>query len=112
MVAVRQDIWLAQGRTFELAVEVLDEDGDPRTDLAGWTGAMQVRASQSSTATLLATATVSINTSTGVVTATIAAADTASAAWRVGWYDLYIASGATKEDLAYGDARLRRTVTA
>lgn len=113
MTAVELNIDLAQNRTFELVAAVLASDGvTPRDDLAGWTGAMQIRDSRSTAATLLAEADVTVDATTGTVTARVPAADTDGATWRSGAYDLYITNGTAREDLAYGVARLRRAVTA
>lgn len=112
MVAVHQDIVVERGGTFELAVLVLDSDGvDPRTDLAGWTGAMQIRAERDPTSTLLATATVAIDTATAVVTATIADDLTEVMAWRSGEYDLKITNGTQTLWLAKGTARFEQRST-
>lgn len=112
MVAVLQDIEVERGGTFELAVAVLDSGGvDPRTDLAGWTGAMQIRERRDPDSTLLATATVTIDTATGVVTATIAASLTETMAWRSGEYDLKITNGTQVLWLAKGTARFEQRST-
>lgn len=114
MVAARLDIVVEQGATFELVVDLLDENGDPRTDLAGYTGAMQIREERDTTSTLLATATVAIDTVNAKATATIAKATTAGYGWSAGWYDLEITnSGATRtERIVEGRASLSRNVTA
>lgn len=112
MPAVEQDIVVEQARTFELSVQVLDPDGvNPRTDLAGYTGAMQVRTARSTTADLLAEADVTIDALTGIVTATIDHTTTASYTWRSGVYDLYITNGTRVEPLTYGDVKLRYATT-
>jgi hypothetical protein len=71
---------------------------------------MQIRETRSGTATLLAEADVTINTSTGVVTATIPDDETLTMTWRSGEYDLHITDGTETEPLLWGTARLRRTV--
>lgn len=109
MVAVVQDIEVEQGFTFELIVEMLDEDGQTPRVLAGYTGTMQIRDSEDSTGTLLGTATVSI--ATGQVSATIAHGTTADYTWRVGNYDIAITNGTRREKIARGVARLTRYVT-
>jgi len=111
MTATRQDIVVERGQTFTYVVALLDEAGVNRTDLAGFTGTMQIRAEQDSGATLLATATVAINTGTARATATIAKATTTAYEWTTGRYDLIITDGTTSERVAEGRATLSRNVT-
>ena len=99
-----------QGGTVELPVAVTESDGTA-SDLTGYTGEMQVWSSYASDATLLATAAVDIDEDAGVVTGTIDGADTLTATWRSGVYDLVITNGTTPEYLARGVIRLRPTVT-
>lgn len=114
MAALRNDIALNADRTFVLRVACKEQNADTLElevrDLTGWTGAMQIRDTPGGT--VLAEADVEIDTATGVVTATIAAADTDTATWRSGVYDLVIDDGAGSLDaLAEGVARLRPSVT-
>jgi len=114
MTAIEQDIEVEQGATFELAIGCLDtEDGQSFTpaDLTGYTGTMQIRASQVATAQLLATATVTVDIVTGVVLATIADTLTAAMTWRSGVYDLKITNGTKTHRLARGKARFTLQVT-
>jgi hypothetical protein len=113
MAAVRYNITLSNGRTFTLRVACKVENDDDTLDvrnLAGWTGAMQVRATADD-ATVLAEADVTIDTADGIVTATITDDETVSATWRAGVYDLIITDGTDTEPLAEGTVLLRRSVT-
>lgn len=114
MVAIAHNIVVKQGSTFELPVRCQVENPDTLQlevrDLAGWTGAMQVRASAEDDV-VLAEADVSIETTTGTVTATIPDTDTDTMTWRSGVYDLIITDGTETDCLAEGDARLRRSIT-
>jgi hypothetical protein len=111
MVATRLDILVEQGATLEIVAEVLDAGGvDPRTDLAGWTGAMQIRPTADS-ATVLATADVAVDGATAQVTASVPDYLTSAMAWRSGVYDLIITDGDRTERLLYGVARLRSSTT-
>ncbi|WP_213451586.1 hypothetical protein [Rhizomonospora bruguierae] len=110
MTAVLRDIVVEQGATFEFMVDLLDENEQRRTDLAGYTGAMQIRERPDAT-TVLATATVSVDASNAQVTATIPAAITTEFDWTAGVYDLEITNGARTERIAQGKARLSREVT-
>jgi hypothetical protein len=114
VVAIAHNIVVKQGSTFTLLIGCQVEDPDTQQleirDLTGWTGAMQVRATADD-ATILAEADVTIETATGVVTATIPDADTAAMTWRAGVYDLIITDGTETDCLAEGDARLRRSIT-
>lgn len=113
MAAVRYNITLSSGRTFTLRVACKVENDDETIDvrdLTGWTGAMQIRATADD-ATVLAEADVTIETATGIVTATIPDLETAAMTWRAGVYDLIITDGVETDMIAEGDARLRRTVT-
>lgn len=112
MAATTYPITVEQAATFEIRVQVYESDGEtPRSDLAGWTGAMQIRPSADS-ADVLAEADVTINPSTGVVTAAIPASETAGYDWVSGLYDLIIDDGAGRvERILQGTARLSRAVT-
>lgn len=106
---VVQDITIKQGTTFELEIEVLDSGGDPE-DLTGYTGQMQIRATDSpDDDTILATANVSINA--GVVLAVIGPSETEDAEWVCGVYDLIITNGSRVLPIAEGTARLTRRIT-
>jgi len=114
MVAIQQDIVIDRRGTFELPVICYDRDPDTLQlvirDLAGWTGAMQIRATADDT-TVLGEATVDIDVATGVVTATIDDIDTAAYVWRSGVYDLVITDGVSTDYLVEGSARVRRSIT-
>ena len=112
MPATVHPILIEQAATFEIRCQVYESDGaTPRTDLAGWSGSMQVRATDAD-AEVLAEAVVSVNGSTGVVTATIDADTTAGYDWVSGVYDLIIDNGAGRvERILQGTARLSRAVT-
>jgi hypothetical protein len=114
MAALRYDIALSADRTFVLRVACKEQDSDTLEleirDLTGWTGAMQVRDIPGGA--VLAEADVEVDAATGMVTATIAAADTADATWRSGSYDLIIIDGTGFIDpLVEGVARLRPSIT-
>jgi len=114
VTAIELDIEVEQGATFELAIGCLNtEDGQSFTpaDLTGYTGTMQIRASQAATAQLLATATVTIDTASSVVTATISDTLTAAMTWRSGVYDLKITNGTRSIRVARGKARFTLQVT-
>jgi len=108
--AVVYNIEADQGGTVRLPVAVTEADGSA-ADLSGFTGEMQVWSSYEAGATLLATAVVEINSSTGVVTGTIDGDNTLAATWRSGVYDLVITDGAEPEYIARGNFKLRPTVT-
>lgn len=110
MTATLADIVVEQGSTFEFVVDLLDEDEVARTDLAGYTGSMQIR-ERADSATPLATATVTVDSGNAQVTATIDATTTAAYDWTAGVYDLEITSGSRTERIAQGKARLSREVT-
>jgi hypothetical protein len=112
VVGIRRDLEAEQRRTLTFEVTVLDALGvNPDTGLAGWTGHMQIRAARDASAALLADATVTIEPTTGVVTAVVAAS-ALDDDWASGQYDLYIADGAGRvESLAWGTVRLARRVT-
>lgn len=114
MTAVLLDIVVEQGATFDLVVDLLDEDGHPRTDLGGYTGAMQIRtsdASDASDATLLGTASVTVDDVNSQAVATITDTDTRGYSWTAGRWDLEITNGSRTERIATGNASLRREVT-
>jgi hypothetical protein len=96
-----------QNADIVLTVAVQDDDGTA-ADLTGFTGAMQVKASYVDI-DLLAEATVAVDPDNGLVTATVAAADTLD--WTAGYYDLQITDGTHPEYIARGTIRLRPTVT-
>jgi hypothetical protein len=111
VVAVRQDLQAEQNGTLRFEVQVLDSEGvNPRTDLTGWTGVMQIRASRDIASAVIAQASVTIDTATGVVSAVVDAASLVTE-WRSGEYDLVIVNGTTREPLAWGTVRFRKTVT-
>lgn len=111
MTATRQDISVEQGVTFDYVVDLLDEAGTARTDLAGYDGLMQIRAEQDDTSLLLGTATVSIDTINAQATATIADTVTDTYTWTAGWYDLRITNDVRSERVAQGRAVFNRKVT-
>lgn len=112
MTAARQDVTVERGVTFEYTVDLLDEAGNVRTDLAGYDGTMQIREEQDETSLLLGTATVTIDTVNGQATATIADTVTAAYAWTAGWYDLRITNTLRSERVAEGRATFSHNVTA
>lgn len=115
MTEINVDFTVARNAGGRIIVQLLDSGGvNPRTDLAGWTGHMQVRAERSPDATLLCEADVEIDTATGTVTGRILPADTEAADWVTGEYDLLIVNGADdtdREPLAYGTVSLRESTT-
>lgn len=96
-----------QNGTITIPVLVTESDGTV-SDLTGYTGLMQVRTSPA-TDVLLASGVVTIDTSSGLVTAVVAANDTLT--WISGVYDIYIVNGAVREYIARGRINLRPTVT-
>lgn len=114
MPATRLDLVAEPGRTLRVAADVLTSDGvTPDTGLTGWTGAMQIRATPDA-ATVLATATVTIDTATGIVTGTVGATTTATWTWDTAWYDMEITNNsdpAQADGLLYGVVRIRPTTT-
>jgi hypothetical protein len=117
-MAVRLDIEVERRGTCRVVVQVLDSGGvDPRTDLSGWTGALQVRTDRTPDATLLATGVVTIDTATGVVTGVLPSTQTDPAeSWAAGEYDMYIENPAQNPPerlfLVWGRALFRERVTA
>lgn len=114
MVAVRHDVVVERGDTFEYVVDLLDENGDARTDLSGYTASMQIREEQDDQSDLLATATVTVDADNAQATATISKTTTANYDWSAGWYSMHIVNGAgtRSERVAQGRATLSRNVTA
>lgn len=112
MTATRQDVVVEQGVTFEYTVDLFDADGQPRTDLGGKTGTMQIRTEQNGASALIATATVTVDTVNSQATATIADSVTASLDFSAGWYDFDISGGGRSERVAEGRATFSRTVNA
>lgn len=114
MVAILQNIVVEQYGTFTLSVICYTRDPDTDQlvvrDLAGWTGAMQIRLTPGS-AEVLAEAEVDVDAATGIVTATIDDQVTAGYTWQAGVYDLIITDGIGTDPLYYGNARLRRGTT-
>jgi hypothetical protein len=114
VAALKWDIEMFNGRTFTLRVAcktVSDTTGAVSVrDLTGWTGAMQIRPTTDDD-TVYADADVTIDTATGIVTATVTDEDTAAATWRAGVYDLVITDGVDPDTLVFGTARLRRSTT-
>lgn len=114
MPAIEYSITVRTGSTFELPVACTVQD--PATgrltvrNLAGWTGAMQVRRTADADE-VLADAEVDIDIDTGIVTATIDDVVTADYTWRVGVYDLIITDGIRTDPLACGTAECVQGVT-
>lgn len=105
------DITVERGQTFQLVVALLDEARVARTDLADFTGTMQIRSEKDPGTALLATATVVVDADNAQAVATIAKATTAGYEWKSGWYDLVITDGTTSERVVEGRATLSRNVT-
>lgn len=115
MPGIRLDLVVERNAGGKVAVRALDSGGvNPRTDLTGWTGLMQVRAEQDSGAELLATGVVTIDTGTAIVTGRITADSTLAMDWETGYYDLFIIDGSDPTDrecLAWGEATFARRVS-
>ena len=112
MGAVVYNIDADVGCTIRLPVQVLESDGS-LADLTGYTGQMKVCSSRVG-GILLATASVTIDIVTAVVTAEILGGDLEGVTWRTGEFDLKITSGADPDDIegiARGSIRMRPTVT-
>lgn len=115
MTAAYLEITVEQNGTFTLVIDVLDTDGNNRTDLAGWTGEFLIRKDRNPASDLIADGTVTINATTGVATATLSKAITGAISWRgLAQYDIWITSGdgLQNEPLAWGPARFRPTLIA
>lgn len=97
------------GGTITVSVDVTEADGSA-SNLTGWTGEMQVRATPDSE-DVLAEGTVAITALTGRVVGTIAASETEDAEWRAAFYDIRITDGTIVEYVAKGKIQLRETVT-
>jgi hypothetical protein len=108
MAATVRDIVVED--SFQLVVEVDDDDGEPR-DLTGFTGGMQIRASRDDpTSTLLAEGDVEVDADLGLVVVTIG--DTSAMTWIAGYYDVVITDGdGPPERIVEGRAVLRQGVT-
>ena len=112
MPATRYDIVVEQRARFRLIAQVYDSDGKTPKVLTGYTGKMQIRDGDGADAPLLATATVTFDALSGLVTATIPGATTETYTWRNGRYDLVIFdSGGEPERVAEGLAKLTFGVT-
>lgn len=98
-----------RGETVVITVAVTEDDGTV-SDLAGYTGEMEARASADDDGVLL-TGEVIIDTATGLVQGTFAAADTATAEWAAAVYDMRIVLAGVIEYVARGTLRLRPAVT-
>ncbi len=97
-----------RGGTVVVTVAVTESDGTV-SDLTGYTGQMQARATPDDTVVLMS-GTVVIDTAAGLVQGTFSATDTAAALWNAAVFDMRIV-GATTEYVAQGVVRLRPTVT-
>jgi hypothetical protein len=114
--AIVSNIEIRTYSTFRLPVLCMEVDPTGTTDqlqardLTGWTGAMQVRATEDD-ATVLAEAAVEVDVVNSIVTAVIDADTTALYVWRSGVYDLIITDGDEVDPLVTGVARCTRGVT-
>ena len=88
-MTLRFDIRINQGETFELAVPVLDDDGDP-VSLAGFTAKGQIRSHAASPTVLYewATASDNVNFDGNDVVLRVPAASSSLWAFRSGRWDL------------------------
>lgn len=111
-------ITIYQGETFPLPVQYLQEDEETPVNLTGYTAKMQIRTSATETDPLVDLSSdegeITIDTTTGTVTATISAEKTAALpAGFKGRYDLFIfAPGATvAEVLVFGPVAVQARIT-
>jgi hypothetical protein len=96
-VALRYNLHITQGETFQLTVPVLPDDPNNPAGLAGLTARAQVRADPASTVVLheWSTAAGNITLTDSAVILTLTAATSSSWLWRRGVYDLELTDPAT-----------------
>ena len=113
MDSVYRDIEVVQGSTFEFPVRV--KRNGTLMDLTGYTARMQIRnlPADDVGSSVLATATVTVDIPTSIVTARINADITQAFTWSQGVYDLEIDGGAPDKVycIARGRAGLSKEVT-
>jgi hypothetical protein len=115
MAAATYDFTIEQGATLLKAITWKDSNGDP-VDLTGYVARMQVRPSATSEDVLLDLSTdnggLQLTPSSGVVTITASAEDTAALDWRKGKYDLELESAdGTVTRLLKGVITVSREIT-
>lgn len=111
MTATIVDITIPIRGSFRMVVEVVDQD-EQILDLTGYSGAMQIRLDPADTDPVVE-ATVTINTTTGEVTATLEPSQTQTLDFAAALYDLRIVDGTglVVEYIAKGKASLEPTIT-
>ena len=88
------DLSFTQGETWTQDVTYIDGDGDP-VNLAGWSGACQIRRTwvQEDSGPPLASVTVGLTPSTGVVSLSLSAAQTSAIPYGTWRYDVLLDDG-------------------
>lgn len=111
MAATRASIVIEQGADFDMVIGIT---GGP-ADLTGYTGAMQIRALATDTATLYDSGEggLTVDPINWQVVVKIPCAETATFGWSLGVYDVLITSGdgETAYRLAEGKVNVDRSVT-
>jgi hypothetical protein len=111
-MTLRFHIRLNQGETFQLAIPVVDEDGDP-VALSGKTARGQIRSHAASPTVLYewSTADGNLALDEGDVIITVPAADSAAWTWRTGQWDLELDDDGTITRLVDGQVIIHPEVT-
>lgn len=107
-MAVKANITIDQGSSFETTLDVTDDNGDP-INLTGYTGAAQMRKHYTSSNAY--SFVVSINPSAGVVTLTMSANATANIVSGRYVYDCELTSGSTVSRVLEGIVTVTPQVT-
>ena len=116
MSAGKHDIIIEQGATFT-EVYALRDVNHALINLTAYTGAMQIRESAESTATLASstgtspTITLTMGGTEGTITVSISATNTAALNFDQAVYDLEITTGTTVTRLLAGNVTLSKEVT-
>lgn len=107
-MAVKANITIDQGSSFETSLDVTDDNGDP-IDLTGYTGAAQMRKHYTSSNSYPFT--VSISFAVGLVTLTMNAATTSAITAGRYVYDCELTSGSTVSRVLEGIVTVTPQVT-
>jgi hypothetical protein len=107
-MAVKANITIDQGTSFETTLDVTDDNGDP-INLTGYTGAAQMRKHYTSSNSY--SFAVAINPTAGVVTLTMNAASTSAITAGRYVYDCELTSGSTISRVLEGIVTVTPQVT-
>jgi len=118
MTAVRENLVIEQGATFEFNISWMQSDETTPVDITGFTARMHIRGDIDESATLLELTTensrIVLGGTAGTVQLLITATDTAALAFTEGVYDLELVDTGGTGDvtrLTYGGVEVRFEVT-